>query len=65
MIKLFKTLFIDPFVFAFAMAYGLWNKSGDWGWHISFRLLGTFIVLGTLLFLTLWAFFGFQWPLFD
>jgi hypothetical protein len=64
MIKFFRSLFIDPFIFAFTAAYGLWNKSGDWGWHISARLLGSIIVLGGLLFFVVWAFVGFQWPFF-
>lgn len=56
-------MFTVPFTTAFALGLGIWNKTGDWGWHVVSRILATVIVLGGTLFFFVWAFVGFQWPL--
>ena len=53
-----------PFITAFTLAVSLWNASGDWGWHVILRVLAAIAVFGGILFFFVWAFCGFQWPLF-
>jgi hypothetical protein len=55
---------LSPLLSVFYVTGSLWNRSADWGWHISLRLIATILVFALFLFFFVWAFFGFQWPLF-
>jgi hypothetical protein len=60
----FLRALLVPFTTAYHIAGALWNRSCDWGWHISIRIAAALLVFGGVLFFFLWAFAGFQWPLF-
>ena len=58
----FLRFIISPFVTVFQIAGSAWNHTGDWGWHISIRILATLVAFGCVLFFFLWAWSGFQNP---
>jgi len=58
----FLKMLAAPFTTAFILAASLWNKTGDWGWNVAFRITALVGMFGTVLFFFFWCSVGFQWP---